>query len=374
MIRLIFAFIIFVHGLIHLLGFVKEWQFAKVSQLTGKTLISLSGNLSKTAGVLWLFTCILFIVSASAYLLKKDWWWMLVAVGVFISQMLIIIYWQDAKFGTITNIIILVACILSYGTWNFNSMVNDEINSFLPNISKEKKVVTTDMIADLPPVVQKWFERSNIIGKEIIQTVHLKQKGEMRTKPDGSWMPVEAEQYFTVENPGFIWIADVQAAPFIHLSGRDKYEDGRGHMLIKLLSLFPVVNAKGKETDQGTLLRYLAETVWFPSAALGDYITWVDIDSTTAKATMSYGGITASGEFGFNKDGDIISFEAQRYYDRKEGPTLETWFIAINENGYREFEGIRIPAKSAVTWKLKTGDFTWYKLEITDVEYNKFTD
>jgi len=86
---------------------------------------------------------------------------------------------------------------------------------------------------------------------------------------------------------------------------------------------------------------------------------------------MSYSGITASGVFAFNTDGDVVSFEAKRYYDRKEGPTLETWFIAVDENSYREFESIRIPAKSAVTWKLKIGDFNWFKLEITNVKYNE---
>ncbi len=232
------------------------------------------------------------------------------------------------------HIIILAACILSYGTWSFNKMVNEELQSFLPN-AIEKKFFITEMVAHLPSVVQKWLERSNIIGKEVIQTVHLKQKGEMRTKLDGSWMPVEAEQYFTVEKPGFIWIGDVEAAPFVYFSGRDKYEEGRGHMLIKVLSLYLVVNSIGKEIDQGNLLRYLAEIVWFPSAALSNYIAWEELDSTSAKVTMSYSGITASGVFAFNADGD-------------------------EENGYREFEGIRISAKSTVTWKLKTGDFNWF--------------
>lgn len=59
--------------------------------------------------------------------------------------------------------------------------------------------------------------------------------------------------------PGFVWIVDVRAAPFLHLSGRDKYENGKWHILIKLLSLFPVVDAKEKEIDQGALLRYLGK-------------------------------------------------------------------------------------------------------------------
>jgi hypothetical protein len=142
-------------------------------------------------------------------------------------------------------------------------------------------------------------------------------------------------------------------------------------MLIKLFSLFTVADAKGEETDQGTLLRYLGEIVWFPSAALCEYIKWDEINDTSVKATMSYGGISAEGVFTFTEEGDMISFEAQRYYQRKDGPTLENWFISIDKNGYKEFEGIRIPAKCAVTWRLKEGDFTWFSLEVDEVDYNR---
>jgi len=71
------------------------------------------------------------------------------------------------------------------------------------------------------------------------------------------------------------------------------------------------------------MVRYLAEIVWFPSAALNDYIHWEQIDSTTAKATMTYVRITSSGLFKFDMDVNAISFEAKRYYDRKGGATLE---------------------------------------------------
>jgi hypothetical protein len=31
---------------------------------------------------------------------------------------------------------------------------------------------------------------------------------------------------------------------------------------------------------------------------------------------------------------------------------------------------MRIAAKSDVTWKLKSGDFTWFKVNITELDYN----
>ena len=117
-------------------------------------------------------------------------------------------------------------------------------------------------------------------------------------------------------------------------------------------------------------MRYLGEIVWHPSSALSDYISWEEINSTAAKATMSYGGVTASGTFKFDENGDFVSFEADRYYYRKEGSTLERWVITAKKN-YKEFEGIRVPVTLSVTWKFETGDFTWYKLEIREINYNK---
>jgi len=363
MIKVIFASVLIIHGLIHLMGFVKAFQLAKINQLTQ--------TIHKPIGLLWLISALLFITAAVIFLLKNDWWWMIAVPALVLSQLLIFMYWQNTKYGTIANVIILVGIIIGYGAWGFNTMAKNELETFAIPAASEKKVVTKEMLSGLPPIIQKWFERSNVIGKEIIYSVHLKQIGEMRTTPAGKWMPVEAEQWFKTEKPGFIWIADVMAAPGIHLAGRDKYENGKGQMLIKLLSLIPVADTKGKETDQGAMLRYLAEMIWFPSAALNDYINWEQIDSTTAKATITYGGITASGLFKFDVNGDMVSFEAKRYYDRKDGATLEDWFIQIEPNSYKEFEDVRIPARPAVTWKLKEGDFTWYKLEIMDIHYNQ---
>ncbi|GEO07106.1 hypothetical protein AAE02nite_47700 [Adhaeribacter aerolatus] len=296
---------------------------------------------------------------------------MFAAGGLVLSQALIIMYWPEAKFGTIANLIIAVGIILAYGSWNFNTTVSQELKKFSDQVSPKREIITQEMLLDLPPVVQQWLNRCQIIGKENIHSVHLQQRGEMRTTPEGKWMSVQADEYFTVAAPGFIWVADVQATPLLHLAGRDKYENGRGHMLIKLLSLYPVADAKGKETDQGTLLRYLGEMVWFPTAALSNYIRREQLSENATRATMSYGGVTAAGIFRFNSTGDVTSFEAKRYYDRKEGATLENWLVTVDPNSYREFNGIRVPTKSDVTWKLKTGDFTWFKLEVTDVIFNR---
>ena len=354
--------LLLLHALIHLMGFAKAFNLAEINELTLR--------ISRPMGTVWLLSGLLFIVTA-VLLIKNEVWWMPGIPALVLSQVLIVIYWQDAKFGTLGNVILLVVAIFAYASWSFqrhNQLYVNELLQYSKN--NEKPTVTPDMLQHLPPIIQKWLNTSNIIGTNVIKAVHLEQVGEMRTSLGGKWMPVHAEQWFTTEAPGFLWLADVTAAPGIKIKGRDRYLNGEGHMLIKLMSLFPVANAHGPETDQGALLRYLAEIIWFPSAALSKQIQWEPLDSSSAKATMQYGHITDSGIFRFNPEGQFRSFEAWRYYDRKEGATLENWHIEADPKGYRKFNGILVPARAEVTWKLKEGDFTWFKLEIKELAFN----
>ncbi|MEA2067303.1 MAG: DUF6544 family protein [Thermotogota bacterium] len=188
---------------------------------------------------------------------------------------------------------------------------------------------------------------AGVIGKERIDTVRLKQNAEMKLKKDKKWMPAEAEQYFTTHPPAFIWKARIKAAPFFHIVGRDKYTNGEGNMQIKILSLFTIADSSGKEMNQGTLLRYLAETVWFPTAALSNFIKWEEIDDNKAKATMNFGNTTASGIFSFSGKGCVENFTAQRYKETDGKYSLETW--SVNMFKYKKLDGFMIPTKGEVT-------------------------
>ncbi|MGQ9644807.1 MAG: DUF6544 family protein, partial [Ignavibacterium sp.] len=254
----ILFFTVFLHALIHLLGFLKAFQFAEINQLTQQ--------ISKPVGMLWLIAFLLLAASAIQFILDKDIWWIAAVIGIILSQILIILYWQDAKFGTIPNIIILLVAIASFADWSFNSNVNVEIEDLLEQNQTDKiEILTEDKISSLPPIVQKVLRNSGVVGKEMIHTVRLKQKGQMKMKPEqDKWYEANAVQYFTVDNPGFIWKVKVDMMPLVYFTGRDMFKDGKGSMIIKILSLINVVNSSDNEKlNQGTLQRYLGEIIWF---------------------------------------------------------------------------------------------------------------
>jgi hypothetical protein len=74
-------------------------------------------------------------------------------------------------------------------------------------------------------------------------------------------MPFEAEQVYSTEPPGFIWLAKARVAPPVHLMARDKFVDGKGNMLIRMLGLVTVADGRGPEMDQGAGLRYWSEVI-----------------------------------------------------------------------------------------------------------------
>lgn len=250
----------------------------------------------------------------------------------------------------------------------FNRKVDREVEALFEKVGSTDRKISEENLDGLPDAVRRWLENSGVMDRGDIKAVRLKQNAEMRLAEGKPWMPVRAEQYFIPHQPGFIWKADIRMAPFLHISGRDKYDDARGNMLIKVLSLFTAADSSGPEIDQGTMLRYLAEMIWFPSAALNDYIIWTTIDDNNAEATMTYGDVSATGVFTFNSQGDPTHFEAERYGDFDGEMRLETWAIPLKS--YREFEGVRVPTEGEVTWKLDSGDFNWFNFEVVEIEYD----
>ena len=363
MISAIFVSMMVLHGLLHLIGFSKELYLGTHGRLTIKTL---SGNTSWVLGTLWLLAFLLFIAGSLLYLLRKEWFWIPTAAGLLLSQTLIIINWQDAWYGTVVNILILIAVVFLASMLRFNSMVKKEVEALQANARAPEKILTEGDISGLPKNVQRWLRQSNAVGKKVKGVIRVHQRGSMRSKPGGKWMPLQAIQYFSIDPPSFVWDAKIKAAPLIEIAGRDKYQNGSGHMLIKPLYVFTAASSSGEEINQGSLLRYLAEIAWFPQAAVSDYLEWKEISKRQAEVTMTYGGITASGTYFFNEDGNIAGFEAQRYGAFEGIYRKETWSITVTS--YKAFNDIIIGNKSEVTWKLKEGDFHWLKLEVTEIQ------
>jgi len=361
--RTAFIVLVILHALIHLLGFLKGADIRDVKEL--------SMPISRTMGCVWLLATILLLVYAVTFAINYGYAWLLGVVAIVVSQVLIVLFWKDARFGTIPNLILYLAAIVGWGQFSFRQMADLELKRLLATVDfSAKELLTEDKMKHLPAPVIYWLKASGAAGKPIIQEGRIVQAANMQMKPgDDKWLQADAIQYTTISNPAFLWTVDARMNSLLGFVGRDKFENGKGEMLIKLNALFSIVKAKGEKIDEGSLQRYLGEMVWFPALAISPYITWEAINDSTAKATMRYQGTTGSGIFQFNAQGEVTAFTALRYKGNEPDARRYEWIMQIR--GYKVFEGIKVPAVMTSTWRLDEGDWTWLRLEVKEIRYNE---
>ncbi len=235
--------------------------------------------------------------------------------------------------------------------------------------ANEKRLVTPEMLQPLPEPVQRYLAFTGVVGKPWIHDVRLRQAGRFRMGPGRPWLPITAEQTYTIDRPGFLWKAVAWVARLPLLKARDRYQDGHGHMFGKLAGLFTIFDARGPEMDQASLARYLSEMVWFPTAFLAGNIQWQGLDEHSAQVTLTDGGKSVSGRLTFGEDGRPTDFTTQRYYSHDDNRySLETWSNPITK--FQVWGGMNLPVQGQVIWKLAGGDFPYFKWEVTQVEYN----
>ena len=149
------------------------------------------------------------------------------------------------------------------------------------------RIVTVDMLKNLPEPAQRYLNYTGIVGKPWIDTARIKYEGIFRLGAEKPWMPIKAEQFYTTNLPGFHWKARFKMFGLWMVKGDDTYKAGHGHMFGKIAGLYTVFDARGPELDQGTMMRYLNEMMWFPTALLSDYVTWQAVDDHSFDVTFT---------------------------------------------------------------------------------------
>jgi len=243
--------------------------------------------------------------------------------------------------------------------------------SILIDSIKDPKVFTIEDISHLPLPVQNYFTYCGFIGAPKMQTLEAVYKN-VRFK-FGKGKPAVSIDYFqvnTADNPARVAYIDssLYGIPF---EGLDSYIAGSGTMRGILARHFTLFNETGESMDTASLVTFLSECLLLPNAAIQEYMTWEEIDSLHAKATISCYGRTASGIFSFNEKGEMRSFTSD---DRKatslDGKTSEnvTWSVVFNK--YVETNGIKTPTIFQAIWHYEDGDLLYFDGKDVSIEYD----
>lgn len=205
--------------------------------------------------------------------------------------------------------------------------------------------------SSLPPAAARYFQFALTPHQPPVRTARLLQQGQFSLKP-GQWVPFRATEHFSAQPPGFVWDARIRMMPFLPVLVRDSYSQGHGAMRARLLGLFPVVNARGsRELAEASLLRWLAEAVWLPTALLPrPGLRWLPVSDDRARVELEDSGLRVSLEFHFAPTGEVLAVSALRHRDVAGHLVLTPWTGRFSR--YQQISGMRVPLEGEVAWIL----------------------
>ncbi len=266
----------------------------------------------------------------------------------------------------------LFAIFFSFGVF-FTSNYIETQKEDLYEISQSEKFTEIDssLITDLPIPVKKYFKYSILNDDLFPINAKVKQRAFYKTDQKSDFREFEAEQFYSINIPGFIWDAEFKIGSFLSSRAIDSYIDGKGNVQIKLLGGITISDQKNPAIDKSLLYRWLSEAVLFPTALLpGDSLKWTAIDSTAALLQLRYSGNSVSAEVNFNPNGEIEKFvtEDRAYYTRSG------YRSAVNTSyysNYKTFGNFRVPTQITIEWSFENTSFEYAKINILNVQYDQ---
>jgi len=345
------------------MGFLKAYKVAQIEQITA--------GISKLSGIFWLLAFALFMVSGVMYLTKLNYWYVSAFAAAIISTILIGAVWHDAKFGTIANVIILIAAIVGFGTSSFRNKFEKDVRADIEQTTTfHKSILTEADIENLPEPVKKYISNSGAIGKPKVNNFRLAFTGKIRKDEKSEWMPITAVQYSFIGDDSrcFFLKAKMKGLPAV---GYHCYRNGEAKMDIRLFSLIKVQYQAGKEMN-------ISETVTFfndmccmaPATLIDNRIKWIETNGNIVRASFTNHNITIFASLFFNDKGELTNFvSSDRYaYDAKEGMIKLPWSTPLKN--YREINGINRFTTAEAIYKYPEKDFCYAIFHLTDVDYN----
>ncbi len=364
MIRIAFAILITLHGLIHLIGPAKAFGWANVTQLRQP--------ISPASGMLWLLAAILLIGSAVAVAITARWWWYLALPGVLLSQYLIMQAWGDAKFGTLANIIIAVPLLLlalDARVGSFRSRFASDRAALLARPVRPTPLVTETDITVLPPLMQTYLRRVGAVGRPRVRNMRVAFDAQMRSSATAPWMTSIASQYEFFDPPARLFYMNATRAG-IPFDVYHRYVDSAATFQVRIASLIPMVDQKGTAMTKAETVTLLNDiVVMAPAAVLDLPITWETLSQQSLRATFSNAGYTVSAELTFDAAGDLVGFISNdRWQVTATATTKFPWSTPIS--GYAEVNGIRIGTRGDANWIEPSGEWTYGRFTIREIQYN----
>jgi hypothetical protein len=265
-----------------------------------------------------------------------------------------------------------VAITVGYGSYAWKKET-DAIRARL-EASRQANATTrfdTSELDQLPPPVQRYFRAVLAVGQPMIVAANLEHQGtfNMSASTD-DWKPFTSTQRVVMHRAGFDWDGSIQMLPGIAARVHDAYVAGEGILHATVMGAFPLTNLRGTpELAQGEFMRFVAESVWYPTRMLPSQgATWQAVDNTSARLTMQDGTQLSTLLVSFGPDAMITSMKADsRGRTINDAIVMMPWQVRVGSYGSRE--GMQIPLRGEVEWLTPEGAKPYWRGHITAVRY-----
>lgn len=372
-VRWLVAVVVVGHGLIHLLGAAKGLGWAEVS--------ALKDPVSPAMGLVWLGAALLVVAAGLLLAVRARWWWVVGAVSLAVSQVAIFTSWNDAKAGTVANVVLLIAvgyAFASQGPTSFRAEYRRATAATLSrSVPDARTVVSEADLAHLPAPVAEYVRRSGAVGQPQVSSFRAVFHGRIRSDENGPWMTFRGEQVSTYGyelSRVFAMDAAMYGLPVdvLHV-----FVGPAATMRVKLFSVVPIVDAAGPEMDRGETVTLFNDLCILAPAALVDApVVWRSVDDRHAHGTFTNGAQTVSADLTFDCKGDLVDFVSDdRLQASRDGSsfTPRRWSTPVGD--YRTVDTRRVAIRGEARWHPSEprSPYSYLEFNLDRITYNPAT-
>ena len=237
-------------------------------------------------------------------------------------------------------------------------------------LSADNELFTEKDFSHLPTAIQRYIENCGYIGAAKMSYLKMEYHNvDFSQGKSGPTLKIDYIQYNFINEP--CRMALIDSSMFgIPFEGYDYYQNGTGGMKGVIAKAITLFDQTGADMDKACLATFLAESLFAPTILLQDYITFEEISDFEVRATITYGGQTASGIFTFNEQYEMISFTTNdRAVAETDGSMEYIPWSAICNDYQLSPSGIKYPTKFQAVWNYPNGDFVYFDGVISEVSY-----
>jgi hypothetical protein len=235
-------------------------------------------------------------------------------------------------------------------------------------------VVTDADLAGLPNPVARYIRRSGAVGQPRPSSFFAEVHCRIRSGPAKPWMTFTGRQLNTYgETPQRLFYLD--ATMFgLPVTVFHVFDEDAAAMRGKVLSLIPILDAKGPEMDRSETVTLFNDMVVFAPAALVDApVRWTEVSASRIRGTYTRAGEAVTADLIFDSSGDLVDFVS---HDRSRASndgtsfTLLPWNTPITD--YGNLHGHRVATEGTAQWDAPApeGHFAYIEFSLDDLAYN----